>query len=197
MRGGPLFSLLACIGFAIVYFTPVGSVAEPRCSCRYAGQSYPVGTCICMKRPGGARQRTCCGMVLNNTSWEFTGKDCLTAEAEPAKPPFLMFLKTISMRLRGSCSDGMTPPRRANGVLAPNSFLMGQLAKGRELAATSTRECPAPPDAIERPHPLLGSFPESRRGAPATTGCGSKVAASDACLNDRTSPGRALATCMK
>jgi len=91
MRERPLFGLLACFGFAIVCFSSVGLAAEPRCTCRYAGQSYPVGTCVCMKRPGGVRQQTCCGMVLNNTSWEFTGKDCPIAEAEPANPLFRMF----------------------------------------------------------------------------------------------------------
>jgi len=86
-----LFGFLACLGFAFVYISPVGSAAERQCACRYAGQSYPVGTCICMKRPGGGRQRTCCGMVLNNTSWDFTGKDCPSAEVEPANPLSHMF----------------------------------------------------------------------------------------------------------
>lgn len=86
-----LFSLLACLGIVIVYLSSPGSAAERRCACRYAGQSYPVGTCICMKRPGGAKQRTCCGTVLNNTSWEFTGKDCPSAEAQPTDPSSRMF----------------------------------------------------------------------------------------------------------
>jgi len=91
MRVRSLFGFLACIGLAIMYVSPMGSAAERQCACRYAGQSYPVGTCICMKRPGGVRQRTCCGMVLNNTSWDFTGKDCPSAEVEPTDPLSHMF----------------------------------------------------------------------------------------------------------
>jgi len=92
MRRRPLLRLLVCFGLAIVYLGSVGSAAERRCTCRYAGQSYPVGTCVCMVRPGGVQQRTCCGMVLNNTSWEFTGKACPSAMSEPAAPPQMRLL---------------------------------------------------------------------------------------------------------
>lgn len=93
----PLSALLACFGFAIVCLGPVGSAAEPRCTCRYAGQSYDLGTCVCMKAPGGIEQRVCCGMVLNNTSWEFTGEGCPVARAGPAAPA----------RMRPSSRDGV------------------------------------------------------------------------------------------
>lgn len=89
LREGPLSGLLACIGFAIVCLSSVGSAAETRCICRYAGQIYPVGTCVCMDRPGGVQQRTCCGMVLNNPSWQFTGKGCPIAKTEPAAPAWM------------------------------------------------------------------------------------------------------------
>jgi len=81
-----LFDLLACFGLAVMCLGSVGAAAAGLCTCRYAGVSYAVGSCVCMKRPGDGTQQTCCGMVLNNTSWEFTGRDCPIAETEPKKP---------------------------------------------------------------------------------------------------------------
>lgn len=92
MRKRPLSRLLACIGFAIVCLGPVGSAAEPQCKCRAPGQSYLVGACVCLQRPGGARELACCGKVLNNSSWRFTGKGCPIAKTEPAAPARMSML---------------------------------------------------------------------------------------------------------
>ena len=86
MRIQPLSGLLACFGFAIVCLGPVGSAAEPQCKCRAPGQSYLVGACVCLQRPGGAQELACCEKVLNNPSWRFTGKCCPDAKTEPAVP---------------------------------------------------------------------------------------------------------------
>ncbi len=47
----------------------------PDCRCRAAGVSVQVGQSACIATPAGARLATC-GMVLNNTSWEFTDRPC-------------------------------------------------------------------------------------------------------------------------
>jgi hypothetical protein len=58
---------------------------EPNCTCRYAGLSFALNTCACLSTPSGV-QRACCNMVLNNTSWEFTGDPCPLA-AVPNRIP--------------------------------------------------------------------------------------------------------------
>ena len=84
MQERPMSGLLASFGFAIVCLSSVGSAADTQSICRSAGQLYAEGVCICMDRPGGAQQRACCGMVLNNPSWQFTGEGCPVPKAEPA-----------------------------------------------------------------------------------------------------------------
>ena len=54
--------------------------AEPQCTCRYAGHSYSLETCVCLVTPGGPRM-ACCDQVLNNSSWTFTGDACPVASA--------------------------------------------------------------------------------------------------------------------
>ena len=53
---------------------------EPQCTCRYASQPYAQEACVCMVTPSGARM-ACCGQVLNNASWNFTGDACPVAAA--------------------------------------------------------------------------------------------------------------------
>lgn len=60
----------------------------PICTCRYAGQSYRLGTCVCIVTPNGAR-RACCGKVLNNTSWSFKGDTC------PERSPWAQMKTTL------------------------------------------------------------------------------------------------------
>ena len=81
-----LSGLLACFGFAIVCLGSVASAAEPQCICRTPDRSYLEGTCACLQRPGGKRELACCGRVLNNHSWRFTGEVCPIAMTEPPAP---------------------------------------------------------------------------------------------------------------
>ena len=54
---------------------------ESPCTCRGpGGGDYELDTCICINTAAGP-QMACCGLVLNNTSWEFTGAPCPTALA--------------------------------------------------------------------------------------------------------------------
>ena len=45
------------------------------CICRAEGRTYAVGESACLRTAAGARVAQC-GMVLNNTSWEFTERSC-------------------------------------------------------------------------------------------------------------------------
>ena len=45
------------------------------CTCRFEGNNYHLGDIVCLKSPQGP-QLAQCGMVLNNTSWSFTGMGC-------------------------------------------------------------------------------------------------------------------------
>ncbi len=53
---------------------------ESNCTCRYAGQSYALETCVCIVTSSGARL-ACCDKVLNNTSWTFSSENCPLAVA--------------------------------------------------------------------------------------------------------------------
>ena len=72
------------LGVAVWLLAAAGAQAEFNCTCRYAGQSYQQGTCVCIVTPNGAR-RACCNKVLNNTSWNFKADTCPIAEA-PGRP---------------------------------------------------------------------------------------------------------------
>ena len=58
------------------------------CTCRSQGHDYELGKSVCLQTPKGARIATC-GMVLNNTSWQFSDTPCVVsdvpADAAPAK----------------------------------------------------------------------------------------------------------------
>lgn len=68
-----LVSAALAAAFSVV--VPDSTRGAPNCTCRYAGQSYALNTCVCIVMPDGARM-ACCGMVLNNTSWTFTRDGC-------------------------------------------------------------------------------------------------------------------------
>jgi hypothetical protein len=69
---------LALVGLSIVGSGELRG--EPQCTCRYAGQSFALETCVCLVTPEGARM-ACCDQVLNNSSWTFTGDTCPVALA--------------------------------------------------------------------------------------------------------------------
>ena len=70
--------------------TPDGSTAPHRieCRCRANGQSYELGSRVCLRTPAGYRVAEC-RMVQNVTSWSFGREDCsVTAllSLRPATP---------------------------------------------------------------------------------------------------------------
>ena len=60
------------------------TAAAADCTCRARGQEFELGQKTCLQTPKGARIATC-GMVLNNTSWQFSDTPCVVSDA-PAKP---------------------------------------------------------------------------------------------------------------
>lgn len=80
----------ACLGaFALaglLALTVPPAAAQSACTCRAAGISWALDACTCLKTPNGP-QRACCGKVLNNTAWKFTGEACPAAQGPvPATP---------------------------------------------------------------------------------------------------------------
>ena len=61
------------------------SPASADCTCRWQGRDYDLGQSVCLQSPKGARIATC-GMVLNNTSWQFTETPCTVSQAPDASP---------------------------------------------------------------------------------------------------------------
>lgn len=59
--------------------------ASADCTCRSQGRDYELGQSVCLQSPKGARIATC-GMVLNNTSWQFTETPCTVSAVPQAHP---------------------------------------------------------------------------------------------------------------
>jgi hypothetical protein len=57
--------------------------AAAECTCRLNGRDIPLGQSACIPSPRGARIATC-GMVLNNTSWQFSDTPCVVSQAPDA-----------------------------------------------------------------------------------------------------------------
>ena len=55
------------------------------CTCRSQGRDYELGNSVCLQTPKGARIATC-GMVLNNTSWQFSDTPCVISELPAGAP---------------------------------------------------------------------------------------------------------------
>lgn len=83
MRQRPATSWLPILILALFVGTMGEVRAEPNCTCRYAGQSFALDTCVCITTSSGSK-RACCGRVLNNTSWKFTNEACPIAAAPDA-----------------------------------------------------------------------------------------------------------------
>jgi hypothetical protein len=60
--------------------------ADPNCVCRARGREFELGQSTCLPSPKGPRMATC-GMVLNNTSWQFTDTPCVVSQAPADEPP--------------------------------------------------------------------------------------------------------------
>ena len=73
----PVIAILVGAGgdaaFAQQAAIPTGP--STNCTCRYQGNKYHLGETVCLRSPQGLRMAQC-DMVLNNTSWNFTGTEC-------------------------------------------------------------------------------------------------------------------------
>ena len=58
------------------------NAAAADCTCRARGQEFELGQSTCLATAKGARSATC-GMVLNNTSWQFSDTPCVVSSSEP------------------------------------------------------------------------------------------------------------------
>jgi len=65
------------------------AAADPDCTCRARGQAFELGQSTCLPSPKGPRMATC-GMVLNNTSWQFTDTPCVISRAAPQDEPIAL-----------------------------------------------------------------------------------------------------------
>jgi hypothetical protein len=61
------------------------SSAAADCTCRAQGRDFQLGERACLTTPNGARLATC-GMVLNNSSWEFSEMSCTVSAVLPPGP---------------------------------------------------------------------------------------------------------------
>jgi hypothetical protein len=61
---------------AILLLAPDPVSADPNCVCRARGREFQLGANVCLPSPKGPRMATC-GMVLNNTSWQFSDTPCV------------------------------------------------------------------------------------------------------------------------
>ena len=60
--------------------------AQADCTCRAQGRNFEQGQAVCLATPNGPRIATC-GMVLNNTSWQFSDTPCVISQAPDEAPP--------------------------------------------------------------------------------------------------------------
>lgn len=73
----PVFALLSVLG---------ASPASADCTCRALGREYQKGEMVCLRNPAGQTRLATCGMVLNNSSWEFSNTPCVSSRrAAPVK----------------------------------------------------------------------------------------------------------------
>lgn len=63
-----------------------GAPAAADCTCRAQGRSFDQGQAVCLATPNGLRVATC-GMVLNNSAWEFSQTPCATSQRLPQTRP--------------------------------------------------------------------------------------------------------------
>jgi hypothetical protein len=73
----PVCALLSVIG---------ASPVAADCTCRALGREYQKGETVCLRNASGQNRLATCGMVLNNSSWEFSSTPCVSSQrATPAK----------------------------------------------------------------------------------------------------------------
>jgi hypothetical protein len=76
-----------CVAMALIAALEARpAMADPDCTCRAQGRDFKLGQSVCLATPQGARIATC-GMVLNNTSWQFTETPCVVSGLRPGDRP--------------------------------------------------------------------------------------------------------------
>ncbi len=71
--------VLAALAFMAVAFAGAsGAAADDKCTCRALGRHFEIGQSACLRTPQGHRLATC-GMVLNNTAWQFSETPCVSS----------------------------------------------------------------------------------------------------------------------
>ena len=76
---------LVCSVLVVLAGDAALTAAAADCTCRARGQEFELGQSTCLATPKGARIATC-GMVLNNTSWQFSDTPCVVSAAPARKP---------------------------------------------------------------------------------------------------------------
>jgi hypothetical protein len=62
------------------------SPAKADCTCRAFGRDFQTGESVCLRSPSGQSRLATCGMVLNNSAWQFTDTPCVSSRRmTPAK----------------------------------------------------------------------------------------------------------------
>ncbi len=80
---------LLSTSFAAAALTALLSVpARADCTCRAQGRLFEQGQAVCLVTPSGPRIATC-GMVLNNSSWEFSPTPCVSSQVLPQRRPVI------------------------------------------------------------------------------------------------------------
>jgi hypothetical protein len=76
---------LVCTVLIVLAGDAAATAARAECTCRARGQAFELGQSTCLATPRGARIATC-GMVLNNTSWQFSDTPCVVSDTPARKP---------------------------------------------------------------------------------------------------------------
>jgi hypothetical protein len=62
------------------------SPAIADCTCRAIGKSFEKGETVCLRNASGQNRLATCGMVLNNSAWQFSDTPCVSSRrVTPAK----------------------------------------------------------------------------------------------------------------
>jgi len=75
--------------FAVAALSATATTASQAadCICRAQGREFELGETVCLASPKGPRIATC-GMVLNNTSWQFSETPCVISAAPVRETPY-------------------------------------------------------------------------------------------------------------
>lgn len=74
---------ISLVAAAFAALSSISALAD--CTCRAQGRMFEQGQAVCLATPTGLRVATC-GMVLNNSAWEFSQTPCVTSQRLPRRP---------------------------------------------------------------------------------------------------------------